>query len=88
MGGRSAWKLPFVHPHIIKAIARLRKAGKKRGDIKTYSGASTIIPDMVGYRFHVHNGREFQLVEPSRDLIGHKLGEFVRTRKRAVHQKK
>lgn len=53
--------------------------------IKTWSRASTIYPEMVGFRFGVHNGREHVVVVVSEDMVGHKLGEFSPTRKFVKH---
>jgi len=53
--------------------------------IKTWSRESTIYPEMVGFRFGVHNGREHIEVAVSEDMVGHKLGEFSPTRKFVRH---
>ena len=60
----------------------------KQGDskaIKTWARASTITPQMVGFRFAVHNGRDFIQFTVSEDMVGHKLGEFSPTRKFQGH---
>lgn len=80
---RSLKKGAFVHPSLIKKIQRL-KAGEKT-IIKTWSRASTITPEMVGLTFGVHNGRVFNEVFVSEDMVGHKLGEFSLTRKFVKH---
>lgn len=53
--------------------------------IKTWSRQSTIYPEMVGFRFGVHNGKEHIEVLVSEDMVGHKLGEFSPTRKFVRH---
>lgn len=53
--------------------------------IKTWSRSSTIIPEMVGLTFGVHNGREHVPVFVTEDMVGHKLGEFSPTRKFSRH---
>lgn len=53
--------------------------------IKTWSRASTITPDMIGYTFGVHNGRTFAEVRIMEDMVGHRLGEFAPTRKFVRH---
>jgi small subunit ribosomal protein S19 len=62
----------------------LRKIeGKKpneAGVIKTWSRNSQISPEMVGFKFGVHNGRTFTEVLVSEDMVGHRLGEFSPTR--------
>lgn len=67
----------------------MKKVGKLRaGDktvIKTWARASTITPEMVGFTFGVHNGREFIQVRVVENMVGHKLGEFAPTRKFLRH---
>lgn len=80
---RSTKKGPFVDPNIIKKIARV-----KQGDgmvIKTWSRSSEISPEMVGYVFGVHNGRDFIEVRVTEEMVGHHLGEFSPTRKFIKH---
>lgn len=80
---RSLKKGPYVHPSIIKKLGRVRI-----GDttvIKTWSRNSTIIPEMVGFSFGVHNGRIFTNVNIIEEMVGHKLGEFSPTRKFLRH---
>jgi len=79
---RSLKKGPIVHESLLKKIA---KAKPEDGVIKTWSRSSTIIPEMVGYRFGVHNGREHTEVFVTEDMVGHKLGEFSPTRKFISH---
>ena len=60
------------------------KAGDK-STIKTWSRAAVITPEMVGFRFGVHNGKVHVEVLVVEDMVGHKLGEFSPTRKFARH---
>lgn len=53
--------------------------------IKTWSRACTITPEMIGFTFGVHNGREHIPVFIAEDMVGHKLGEFSPTRKFVRH---
>jgi small subunit ribosomal protein S19 len=53
--------------------------------IKTWSRRSTIIPEMIGYTFSVHNGRRFLPIYISENMVGHKLGEFAPTRSFQSH---
>lgn len=66
-----------------KVLVNLKKIsqGEQTAVIKTYSRNSTILPQCVGMTFLVHNGKTFLKVYISDDMIGHKLGEFVLTRK-------
>ena len=80
---RSLKKGPFVDPKLLEKIKNL-KAGDRKV-IKTWSRSSTIYPEMVGFRFGVHNGREHIEVLVSEEMVGHKLGEFSPTRKFVRH---
>lgn len=80
---RSIKKGPYIDPKLMKKVQRL-KAGD-RTVIKTWSRRSTIFPEMVGFRFAVHNGRDHIEIMISEDMVGHRLGEFVPTRKFVKH---
>ncbi len=80
---RSLKKGPYVDEKLLKKIGQL-KAGDKKV-IKTWARASTIIPEMIGFTFGVHNGRIHIPVLITEDMIGHKLGEFAQTKKFARH---
>ena len=80
---RSLKKGPYVDPKLVKKIA-----GKKpveTGVIRTWARASAISPEMVGFKFGVHNGRDHLEVLVSEEMVGHKLGEFSPTRKFLKH---
>jgi small subunit ribosomal protein S19 len=77
--GRSLKKGPFIDAKLYKKVQAIKGEGKRR-PVKTWSRASTIIPDMVGITFNVYNGRTFIPVYVTDDMIGHKLGEFSPTR--------
>ncbi len=80
---RSIKKGPYVDDKLLKKISKLR-AGDKTV-IKTWSRACTIIPEMIGFTFGVHNGRVHVPVLITEDMVGHKLGEFSQTRKFVRH---
>lgn len=80
---RSLKKGPYVHPSILKHMRRVSPGA--RTVIKTWSRASTITPEMVGYLFGVHNGRTFAEVRIVEDMVGYRLGEFSPTRKFVRH---
>ena len=73
---RSIKKGPFVDE---KLMEKVKKGGG--AVIKTWSRRSTIVPEMIGVVFAVHNGKEFIMVRPNEDMVGHKLGEFSPTTK-------
>lgn len=80
---RSLKKGPYVDERVIKKV-QAKRAGD-RTPIKTWSRACTITPEMVGFVFQVHNGKDFITVSCSEDMVGHKLGEFSPTRKFIRH---
>ncbi len=80
---RSVKKGPWVDQKLLKKIANL-KAGDS-ASIKTWSRDSEIAPEMVGFAFAVHNGKDFIEVRINEDMIGHRLGEFSPTRKFIKH---
>jgi len=76
---RSLKKGPFLDGHLMKKVEKATETGDRRV-IKTWSRRSTIIPEMVGMTFAVHNGRKFIPVFVTENMVGHKLGEFAPTR--------
>ncbi|MFH1130175.1 MAG: 30S ribosomal protein S19 [Pseudomonadota bacterium] len=76
---RSVKKGPFVDEHLMKKVLESTKASKSKV-IKTWSRRSTIIPEMVGMTFAVHQGKKFVPVFVTENMVGHKLGEFSPTR--------
>ena len=81
---RSIKKGPYVEDSLVKWVERARN-GAHRGPIKTWSRRSTVVPDMIGLTFAVHNGRKFIPVYVSENMVGHKLGEFAPTRTFHAH---
>ena len=84
---RSLKKGPFVDEHLMKKVEALNASGKKEV-IKTWSRRSTIFPAFVEHTFAVYNGKEHVPVYITEDMVGHKLGEFVMTRKFGGHGSK
>src|SRR4029077_9428623 len=76
---RSIKKGPFVDAHLMKKVVEFQRQKSKKV-LKTWSRRSTIIPDMLGLTFAVHNGRKFVPVFATENMVGHKLGEFSPTR--------
>ena len=77
--GRSIKKGPFIDSHLLKKVNEARNARESKV-IKTWSRRSTVIPEMVGLTFAVHNGKKFIPVFVTEEMVGHKLGEFSPTR--------
>jgi small subunit ribosomal protein S19 len=81
---RSLKKGPFVQNSLYKKITEAA-ASKKKVVIKTWSRASTILPEAVGLSFAVHNGKKFVPVYVQENMVGHKFGEFAPTRQFGGH---
>lgn len=84
MGNRSLRKGPFVDHHLLAKVRKQNEDGSKK-PIKTWSRRSTIVPEMIGHTFEVHNGKKFISVFVSENTIGHRLGEFSPTRYFKAH---
>lgn len=80
---RSLKKGPYVDERLIKKI--VGKKPLETGVIKTWSRACQISPEMIGFTFGVHNGREHIPVLVTEEMVGHRLGEFSLTRKFIKH---
>src|SRR5206468_11920122 len=77
--GRSIKKGPFVDGHLTEKILKAKET-KSKTPIKTWSRRSIITPDFVGLTFTVHNGKIFNPVFVTENMVGHRLGEFSPTR--------
>jgi small subunit ribosomal protein S19 len=76
---RSTKKGPYVNASLQKKVEQAMNSNKNE-IIKTWSRASTILPDMLGLTIAVYNGRRHVPVFISENMVGHKLGEFSPTR--------
>src|SRR3954467_11280674 len=76
---RSVKKGPFIDRHVVKKVEEMNRSNQKKV-VKTWSRRSTIVPELVGHTFAVHNGRKFIPVFVTENMVGHKLGEFAPTR--------
>ena len=77
--GRSVKKGPFIQDALLKRVHGMNTRNEKKV-IKTWSRASTVLPEFVGHTFAVHNGNKFIPVYVTENMVGHKLGEFSPTR--------
>ncbi|PVI08419.1 mitochondrial ribosomal protein S19 [Periconia macrospinosa] len=79
---RSVWKGPNIVPlPIVRPLP-----GQKIIPIKTQARAATILPNFVGLKFQVHNGKKYEDITITEDMVGRKLGEFAPTRKQFVYR--
>ena len=76
---RSLRKGPFCDPKLLRRIEELNSSGEKTV-LKTWSRASTVVPQMIGHTIAVHNGRKHVPIFITENMVGHKLGEFAITR--------
>lgn len=80
LGARSVWKGPHIVPLPVANVI------KNKTPIRTKARNCTIIPQFVGLKFEVHNGKEYVELEVTDDMVGSKLGEFAQTRKRFMYK--
>lgn len=80
---RSSKKGPYIDQRLLEKVLKFRKDEKVI--IKTWARYSSISPEMIGFTFGVHNGKEFVPVHVAEDMVGHKLGEFAPTTKFGRH---
>lgn len=77
--GRSVKKGPFIDAKLLKKVEAVNQGGEK-AVIKTWSRASTILPQMIGNTIAIHDGRRHVPIFITENMVGHKLGEFAPTR--------
>ncbi len=85
--GRSLRKGPYVDEKLFRKVSGQMNSGS-REPIKTWARRCTIVPEFVGFTFLVHNGKIFNKVFVTEDMVGHKLGEFSLTRSFRGHSSK
>lgn len=84
---RSSKKGPYCEAKLVKKIEALNRSGEKVV-LKTWSRASTVLPQMIGHTIGVHDGRRHVPIFITEDMVGHKLGEFAATRTFRGHVRK
>ncbi|MCK9578640.1 30S ribosomal protein S19 [bacterium] len=80
---RSLKKGPYIDEKLLKKLEGLKASEAQT--IKTWARACTIVPEMIGFTFGVHNGKNFIDVRVNEEMVGHKLGEFSPTTKFLKH---
>lgn len=76
---RSSKKGPYVDEVLYERVMRARQSGSAAPH-RTWNRACMIVPEFVGQKFEVHNGRSFASIYVTEDMVGHKLGEFAPSR--------
>lgn len=82
---RFKWKGPYIKNNLLRKMKSLKSVNKK--NIKTMSKNSIILPNFIEFTFQVYNGKTFTVVKIIDEMVGHKLGEFVSTRKQFSYKK-
>jgi small subunit ribosomal protein S19 len=77
--GRSVSKGPYVDEKLLRKVQKMQVSGEKKV-IKTWARNCTIVPEMIGFTFAVHNGMKHIPIYITENMVGHKLGEFAHTR--------
>ena len=80
---RSLKKGPYIDEKLMLKVKKLKSGDKTV--IKTWSRAAVITPEMIGFSFGVHNGKDFIEVSVVEEMVGHRLGEFSPTTKFGKH---
>jgi len=80
---RSAKKGPYIDERLLRKVSGLKPGNKTA--LKTWSRRAAITPEMIGFSFNVHNGKDFIKVLVSEEMVGHKLGEFSHSKKFISH---
>lgn len=80
---KSLKKGPHIDERLLAKIQNLKVDSAPV--IKTWSRSATIVPEMIGFIFGVHNGKDFIQVRVTEEMVGHKLGEFSSTTKFSRH---
>ncbi|MEP9412313.1 MAG: 30S ribosomal protein S19 [Candidatus Brocadia sp.] len=76
---RSVKKGPYVDSKLMKKVLKQKESGGNE-PIRTWARSCTIVPEFVSHTFMIHNGKIFQKLFVTDDMVGHKLGEFAQTR--------
>ena len=76
---RSVKKGAYIEEKLLEKVRKAEASGNK-SVIKTWSRRSTVVPELIGQTFAVHNGKKFVPVFVTENMVGHKLGEFSPTR--------
>ena len=83
---RVKWKGPYINSRLLKKIENTISSSKNV--IKTTSKNSIIVPKFIGLTFQIYNGKTFITVKIIEEMINHKFGEFINTRKQFFYKKK
>ena len=83
---RVKWKGPYIEKNVLERVKNSKLISKN--SVKIMSKNSIILPSFIELTFHVYNGKAFTIVKIIEEMVGHKLGEFVSTKKQFSYKKK
>lgn len=83
---RVKWKGPYIENNLLEKIKNEKLVSKN--NIETISKNSTIIPKFIGITLKIYNGKRFTFIKIIEEMVGHKIGEFIATRKQFSYKKK
>ena len=83
---RVIWKGPYIENNLLKKVKVSNSVSNN--NIKTISKNSILLPKFFGLTLQIYNGKTFITIKITNEMIGHKLGEFVSTRKQFSYKKK
>lgn len=66
-------------------VSRAKEKLEKGKPIKTHKRTMIIVPQLIGMKIHIYNGHEFIPVEITKEMLGHRFGEFAITRGKVKH---
>lgn len=83
---RAKWKGPYIQKELLVKFLEAKLSLQK--EVYTYSRKSIIIPKFINFTFNIHNGKQFIKIKVTKEMVGHKLGEFAPTRRKFSFKKK
>jgi len=83
---RSTWKGPYIEKTCLQKIFTHTVVGND--SLNLWSKQSTILPITIGAQINLYTGKEFLKLKITEEMVGHKFGEFVSTRKKFIYKKK
>lgn len=66
-------------------VAKCKKCASKGKQIKTHLRDVIVVPEMIGHKIYIHNGKQFLEITIFPEMLGHRLGEFSLTRQKVKH---
>jgi small subunit ribosomal protein S19 len=58
---------------------------EEKDTVQTHERDMIVVPEMIDNTIEVYNGQRFITVDIEPEMLGHRLGEFAKTRKEVSH---